>query len=241
LNNINKKGIDIFNNNDIFKGFRGKRDVMSILTTKPSILTKKSFFEELIEAMRAKEVDHLGIRLLDLDGENENQITSILNFIEMLHDTTKSLTKKEKTIHILNVREFGYVCYGYGSGVANTPIASEPYFRRSPGKKFVPLGSYYHPIDLTNDSIERLFEKTREKSYRFPCHCEPCDEYERITKVDNSIWNKFRKMHFPLAKNMEIKEFRESEAQLKVAVYQKFVRSKQTHWLPYLEDAPSTF
>jgi len=173
---------------------------------------------------------------MNLSENNTSRIWALLKFID-------EFAKLGIPIHIFNVREFGYVTFYYGASTITTPIATDPYFMRSKSEDQPPRkGAYYHPLDMTNIVYDMLYAKTRSNNYRFPCHCEICDRFEKITNVpdDESAWNEFRRIHFLLVKNMELKELRETTVPLNIALKDKFGRSQQTVWLPFL-DKPTAF
>lgn len=213
--------------NTVFSAYRDERDLMHVLTLNPSVL-KTDYFEGLKEAALVNNPDHVGIRIMNLDEGNTSQIWSLLRFIRELSESIP--------VHVFNVREFGYVTFHHGAFSMTTPVATDPYFRRAESDEAPPRkGSYYHPIDMTNDTYDILLEKTRSSSYRFPCHCEICGSFERVLNVDDTDWNKFRRVHFLLVKNMEMRELRETATPLGIALKDKFGRSQQTAWLPYLD------
>lgn len=88
---------------------------------------------------------------------------------------------------------------------------------------------------MTDDTYERLCDKTRSNNYRLPCHCEVCEKYGKVISVEEEVWNDFRRAHFLLVKSGEIKEIRNAPEPLKIALKDKFGRSEQTAWLPYLD------
>jgi len=211
----------------VFSGYSEERDLMHVLALNLSVL-KNDYFDALKEAVLVNNPDHIGIRVMNLTEGNPSQIWSLLRFI-------KSLSESKVPVHIFNVREFGYVTFCHGSTTITTPIASDPYFWRAVSEEAPPRkGAYYHPIHMTNDTYDMLLEKTRANNYRFPCHCEICEKFEKVMKVDELYWNEFRRIHFLLVKNMELKELRETTT-LKIALRDKFGRSQQTVWLPYLD------
>jgi hypothetical protein len=211
----------------VFSAYKDKKDFMNVLPLRPSVL-KTDNLDVLKDAILINNPDQLGIQLLGLDETNSNQISLLLKLI-------KDLSESNKPLHILNVREFGYVAFCYGANSLVTPIAVDPYAGRSISDQPIPRrGSYYHYLDMTDDSYEILLSKTR-PTYDFPCHCEICIRNKKAMDVSESFWNEFRRVHFLLVKNMEMKELRERNAPLKDALCDKFSRSSQTVWIPYLD------
>jgi len=212
----------------VFTKYRDERDLMHLFAVNVSVLRPENI-EPLKEAILANNPDHIGIRLMNFSENNTSRIWVLLKFIE-------ELAKFGIPVHVFNVREFGYVTFCYGASSITTPIATDPYFMRSKSEDQPPRkGAYYHPIDMTNDVYDMLLEKTRSNNYRFPCHCEICEKFERVINVKEDIWNEFRRIHFLLVKNMELKELRETTAPLRIALKDKFARSQQTVWLPFLD------
>jgi hypothetical protein len=116
------------------------------------------------------------------------------------------------------------------------PIAKSPYTtRKKESEKPVKEGSYYHPIDMIDYSYQRLPDQIRAKNYQLPCHCEICNKFASLLKVGIKQWNFFRKVHFLLVKNMELKEFRETKVLLNAALSDKFGRSQRTGYIPFLQ------
>lgn len=210
----------------VFSGYKEERDLMHVLTINPSVL-KSNYLQALKETVLVNNPDQVGIRIMNLDENNTSQIWALLRFVKQL--------SKSIPVHVFNVREFGYVTFLYGASTMTTPIATDPYFRRGDFDEAPPRkGAYYHPIDMTNDTHEMLLDKTRSNNYRFPCHCEICEKFERIPRVEDANWNEFRRIHFLLVKNMEMKELRDAASHLGIALRDKFARSQATVWLPYL-------
>jgi len=212
----------------VFSGVKDEKDLMNVLSIRLSTI-QPEYTDSLKDILLANNPDQIGIRIMGLDAENTSQIWSLLTFL-------KDLSKENKPIYVFNVREFGYVTLCYGVNATSTPISADPYFVRSISDKPIPRrGSYYHPMDMTNDTYNRLLEKTRSNKYLLPCHCEICSRYNKILQIKESEWNEFRRIHFILVKNMEIKELREVKVPLMTALRDKFARSEQTQWLPYLD------
>lgn len=156
----------------------------------------------------------------------------LLNLVKRI----SAMTSRKVPIHLFNVTELGYVSFCHGASSMISPIATDPYFRRRVDQMPPPrCGAYYHPIDMTHDPFDILLEKTRRMNYKFPCHCEICTEYERVTNVPEEYWNKFRRIHFMLVKSMEMRELKTSASYLKNSLKDKFARSDRTHWLPFLD------
>ena len=52
--------------------------------------------------------------------------------------------------------------------------------------------------------------------------------------IDKKQWNYFRKVHFFLVKNMEIRELRKTDVPFNVALKDKFGRSERTGYVALL-------
>jgi hypothetical protein len=214
--------------NTILKKYEMPKDSMNMVALNPSVLAPE-YFEEIRNAMMQGNPNMLGIRLMNLDEKDVAETKTFLKFLKELEGT-------KIPIFVFNVREFGYVCLCHGASVISMPIARSPYTTRTKGtEKPVREGTYYHPIDMIDYQYARLRDEIRSNNYRFPCHCEACESFGILLKVDKKIWNDFRKIHFLLLKDMEIKEFRETNVDLKVALQDKFGRSKRTSYITFLD------
>jgi hypothetical protein len=225
MRDMNKNGRILFDT--LLTRFNTQRDLMNMATLSPSMLTSTNI-DGIMDAIMQGTPDIIGIRLMNLDEEKPAEIRSLLQFI-------KNLSSSGKPVFVFNVREFGYVTLCHGASVISTPIAKSAYTTRkksdAPPKK---EGSYYHSIDMIDYSYEKLPEKIREKNYRLPCHCEICDQFGSLLKVEKKHWNYFRKVHFLLLKNMEMHELRKTEVPLSTALKDKFSRSLRTGYVPFL-------
>lgn len=95
-------------------------------------------------------------------------------------------------------------------------------------------GSYYHSIDMIDYSYTNLPDKIRANNYMLPCHCEICNQFGSLLKINKKYWNYFRKVHFLLVKNMEMQELRETKVPFNVALKDKFGRSEKTGYVSFL-------
>jgi len=212
----------------IFQKYKEPRDLMNLVALSPSVL-RPEYFEDIKDALVQGKPDILGIRLMNLNEKNVAETKEFLRFL-------KSLVGTKIPIFVFNVREFGYVTFCHGSSVISMPIARSPYTTRIKGGEKPPReGNYYHPIGMIDYSYQKLYGKIRANNYRFPCHCEICDAFDSLLKVDKSYWNDFRKIHFLLVKNVETKEFRKTKVPLKVALKDKFGRSEKTGYVTFLD------
>ncbi len=87
-------------------------------------------------------------------------------------------------------------------------------------------------------TYEKLLALSRGVDYIIPCYCKACLNKKNFLEAKKE-WNEFRRMHFLLAKHIEMKEIKEAPATtLNRHLQQKFSRSKQTVWLAFLDKIP---
>ena len=219
----------------IFSSQSKQRDFLIMLTVNAGILDS-DFVDPIFGMLRRYEPDHIGIKLLNLNPSDSVRVESTLRFISDLRKALQ-IEGANIPIHIFNVREFGYVTYCHGATSIVSPIATTPYIyldRENPPDP-IPLGRYYHPIDMTDDTFELLCEKTMQENFRLPCHCKICEEVLTVPNVKDNF-NRFRKVHFILAKNLEMKEIRfVEESVLHIGLKNRFANSKSMTWVPYLD------
>jgi hypothetical protein len=178
---------------------------------------------------------------MNLNPNAGQGVQLILDFIAYLASTIRA-HKRKIPIHIFNVREFGYVCYCYGATTITIPIARSPYIQISDGMKS-PLdkrGKYYHPVHMEDYTFDKMLAFSRSNNYMLPCPCIGCNRAKNFLNVQNtSQWNKFRREHYLLVKNQEIREIQSVPSKtLNYHLSQKFSRSKQTVWLAFLDQQP---
>jgi hypothetical protein len=222
INEMSKRGVD---------SERINKDLMNILTIDPRILELSEAKKKLLDAVLTPPTNLIGIKLLNLDTENISQAKEILDLIQGIKQ--RAATNR---VYLFNVLEFGYIAYCYGVNTVVMPMAvKSPYIRIRQRFPIPRWGTYYHPVDMICYTRRELLAETR-TSYRFPCHCKACTTVGTIPKIRKaSDWNRFRRIHFLLAKNMDIVELRSTTAPLDKALLDKFSRSKQTMWIPLLQ------
>jgi hypothetical protein len=212
-----------------------KRDFMVMLTANVGIL-QSEYAEELVSMLSYFHFDHIGLKLLNMNPSDSGNVLTVLRFIRDLRENLKG-RRLNVPIHIFNTREFGYVTYCHGATSIVTPIATAPYIhldRENPPDP-VPIGKYYHPVDMTDDTYETLCEKTLPHDFRLPCHCKICQEMETVTKAKDTF-NPFRRVHFVQAKNLEMIEIRRADPEaLQVGLKNRFANSMNMAWVPYLD------
>lgn len=210
-------------------------DLMHVLSVNPSVMetpenddNSRKRWERAVDAVTEYNPDWIGIHIPQMNMDDRNQNQNLLNAINNINERTNA------NLILLNVREFGIVSFVYGMDIISPPIASFPYPRWSSGAPATDQGKYYHPEDLEDYSKEELREETRNENYRFPCYCEVCEEHERIPEVDDDEWNEFRRIHYLLIKDSEIKQLRENNKSPVEALRDKLGNSARTNLVAYL-------
>ena len=224
-----------------------KRDIMFLLTVNPSVLKPENFddiLSTLIITEEGKDTiypDQIGIRVMNLDKNRSEDVQSIVDTIAALARRLE-LDKKLIPIHLFNVREFGYVGFCYGATTMTTPIARSPYIqiRSANAGKVDRRGRLYHMNDMEDYTYEKSLALSRSRGYEIPCYCSVCKEVGNYTKVQEPTnWNEFRRTHFLLAKDLEMREIKDAPTEtINQHLKQKFSRSKQTYWLAFLDNTP---
>jgi hypothetical protein len=232
--------------NTVFPKAMEKRDLMFLLTINPSVLRHDNFdkiISTLIIEEKGKETvypDQIGIRIMNLDKNKIEEIQTLLDFLAKLAETLK-VHKKQIPIHLLNVRNFGYVALCYGATTVTTPIAKEPYLQiSSPTTVKDRKGRFYHPEHMVDYKYEKCLALSRPFGYVIPCFCKICKEVQTFLSIQEPAkWNEFRRIHFLLAKSIEIEEIKKAPAStLNRHLQQKFSRSKDTVWVAFLDKVP---
>lgn len=230
----------------LFQKEMGKRDLMFLLTINPSVLRQDNIdkiISTLIIEEEGKETiypDQIGIRITNMDKNKIEEIQTILDFIAKLVETLK-IHKKQIPIHLLNVREFGYVAFCYGATTITSPIARSPYVQiSSPTTQKDNKGKFYHSEHMLDYTYPKTLALARSFGYIIPCYCKRCQEVKTFLNVrEPNVWNEFRRVHFLLAKNLEIEEIKKAPASvLNRHIQQKFSRSKDTVWVGFLDKIP---
>lgn len=207
-------------------------NLMNMLTINPNIFDSPNTKEKLLTAVSKPRTNFLGIKLLDLNYEDISQAKELIYLIREIKKRSIAVE-----IYLFNVLEFGYVTFCHGVNTIVMPMWGRwPYIRARRKLPRTKWGTYYHPKDMIYYSHRNLLAETRDQNYRFPCHCKACSHHKNIPRIrDEDSWNNFRRIHFMLAKNMDIFELRKAPAPLNNALIDKFSRSKQTVWVPLLE------
>jgi len=129
----------------------------------------------------------------------------------------------------------------YGATTVTTPIARTPYVHiASPSAVKDKRGRFYHPDHMMDYRHEKCLALSRPFGYAIPCCCKICKQMPTFLNVqDPAKWNEFRRIHFLLAKNIEIEEMQKAPTTtLNRHIQQKFSRSKDTVWVAFLDKVP---
>ncbi|MGI0090469.1 MAG: hypothetical protein ACREBS_02050 [Nitrososphaerales archaeon] len=175
-----------------------------------------------------------------------------MDFIKALRHTIEGKQEdlpieKRTPIHILNVREEGYLTFCYGANTVTSPFARPPFVHishnnRAQDPRDAGKGSFYHPIDMRDDSVAVCMEKSMRMDYRIACSFNPCRTFARFHNpalAYEYAYNEWRKEHFFHTKNDESKQIKETPIPLNMALRDKFARSWQAFWLPFLDETPT--
>lgn len=207
-------------------------DLMHVFSINPTVLRRpedgvSTREDQLVAMMSDFNPDMFGIHLQDLNHEHQDRVQALLDVIERISQDLNVPT------FLLNVDEFGLAAFDYGVDYISGPIASTPYTRFSNGDSTVTRGKYYHYENLFGYTRERLMDMTRPE-YLLPCYCEICEHFERIPAVDEEYWNVFRRIHYLLVKDIEVKRLRETDKVLREALRDLFANSERTDLASYL-------
>ena len=152
--------------------------------------------------------------------------------------------------------QLGFLTWCSGSSSVVMPLARDPYFyprRDRPeeeddeeaeetAKGGARKGPYYHPKKFELISYDDLLDETRPRGYAFPCPFKACRRFKTVLSVQDSPvqWNRFRRMHDALCKNIELKELRESKVPIHQALFDMFSRndSSRLAWTEHIPKEP---
>lgn len=182
--------------------------------------------ERLVETFEEADPSMVAIHIKDLDHEHRDRVKSLLNVLSHIRESLGV------PVFLFNVDEFGLVSFPHGVVGISGPIASFPYPRYSGGNSAA-HGKYYHYEDLFGYTRERLMDMTRPE-YRFPCYCEVCNNFEIIPKVPKEEWNRFRRIHYLLVKDKEMKRISETDKVLTEALRDMLANSERSDLISYL-------
>ena len=244
-----EKSKDMFNQtqqllNTTFNLFKGKKDIMNLLTISGRLLTQREHFTPIIDALLGVSEDpwvsHIGVKFTDLDRTNNNQIQSAFSLLKDMNNSMKE-RGEVKPLHVVNMDQMGYACFCYGTVSLTMPIACDPYFYGTRNKKDISparKGTYYYPAKMEYYVYDRLLEETRSNGYKLPCHCAICERYQNLLNIEPHInYNLFRRIHDILYKGIENRMFREVTIPFHEALKDMFARSRVA-WITYIPEAP---
>lgn len=222
---------------NVFTAFHDKIDTMNILTITASVL-KSENYTKIFSILLNNSPNHVGIRIINVNPSNDNQIINIFNTLLAFYNTMRE-SGKNIPIHLLGLDHLSYIGWTYGMSTTTLPIVQDPYYFGKRGGDQPPKpynGAYYDPEDRTFYTKDVLYTKTRSANFRLPCYCDICKKFETIPKVPDTYWNEFRRIHTLLIRSTELKMVREARAPINIALREMFLRSKKLGWTQFLPD-----
>lgn len=234
----------------VFPKIAKERDFVNTVCLNLSVLRTESNIQRMVDLAISNDPDQIAIRTQNpLNPMDPNGVRHFLDFLRALRHTIDGRQEnrpiEERTpIHILNVREEGYLtlCYGANTVVSTfaRPTSIHMSHDRNPADSG--KGAFYHPIDLTDDPLAICTEKSFAQDFRIPCGFNPCRALGRFNHpalADDLFYNDWRRNHFTHTKNDESRQIKEVDQPLNMALIDKFGRSMQMGWLPFLEQTPT--
>jgi len=219
------------------KKYLETKDLMNIVAINANLI-KEQNFHVIFDLLLCNKPDHIGIKILGLKESDTISLELLFRFLRELYEYSKIVTNNNPPpLHLVNMDELGYV--GYCSGVCNTiaPIATSPYFAFSSRKNREGLDderdtspTYYHPLNMNYPKLKSMI--------KLPCSCKICAKFENVSSIQSSFKTIFRRVHWLLTKDAEIKQFRETDARLDIALRDKFANSMRTQLVAYLPISP---
>ena len=196
----------------VFNRYKNSIDIMNLITINASVLNADNY-NHLLSLALTLSPDHIGIRLVNFATSNDSQMRSIAAFLNQLSEAMK-INDLNSPLHMINFDHLGYTTYCLGAQTVTMPIAIDPYFysRGHSGEdRPEDNGAYYRMKDMSYVRHNDLRMELAEDNYRLPCDCEAC-EGRTILEIDEKHdWNRFRRLHEILARDIEIKQFRDSK------------------------------
>ncbi|MGI0070022.1 MAG: hypothetical protein ACREAN_07195, partial [Nitrosopumilaceae archaeon] len=234
----------------VFPKIAKERDFVNTICINLSVLNSENHIQRLIDLALANNPDQIAIRALNLSRDGLIHVRHFLDFIKALRDTVDGRQEgrpiEQRTpIHILNVREEGYLTFCYGANTVTSPLARPTFLHINHSRKDprdAGKGAFYHPIDMSDDSPATCMEKSFPMEYQIPCGFNPCRTYGKFNNpslADEYVYNDWRKEHFIHTKSDESRQIKETDQPLNMALRDKFARSWQAIWLPFLEVTPT--
>lgn len=226
--------------NSVFNRYQDNIDVMNLLTINASALNAENF-NSLIGVALTYSPTHLGIRLVNFSTSNDAHRNALAAFLNQLHEAMK-LNNLVIPLHMINFDHLGYTTYCLGAQTVTMPIGTDPYFygiRQPTGEAPEHDGAYYRIKDMSISRYKDFRSELVEDNYKLPCYCEAC-EGQTLLDVLKSYkdWNYFRRVHEVLARDIEIKQFRDSKVPLCRAIHDQLARSKKSNYANVIPQAP---
>jgi hypothetical protein len=235
----------------VFPKIAKERDFVNTICLSPSVLRTENNIQRMVDLALCNNPDQIAIRALDFRTDTLVDFRHFLKFIQSLRHTIDGRQEdrpidQRTPIHILNVREAGYLAFCYGANTVVSPFARPPFVHLRRDQTQDPAdtqkGAFYHPIDMTDDAPNICIEKSFPMDLRIPCGFNPCRSYGKFNHpylVDPYNYNEWRKIHFSHTKNDECRQMKEADQPLHMALRERFMRSEQTVWLPLLDETPT--
>lgn len=233
----------------VFPKIAKERDFVNTVCLNLSVLNTEGNIQRMIDLALSNNPDQIAIRALNFGRDNLNNVRHFLDFLRALRQTIDGRQEErpigERTpVHILNVREEGYLTLCYGANTVVSPFARPPFVHLSNDRNPTDggKGAFYHPIDMNDDSFADCMDKSHAREFQIPCGFNPCRSLGRFTNpilADDLAYNDWRKDHFTHTKNDESRQIKEADQPLNMALRDKFARSWQAVWLPLLEQTPA--
>lgn len=225
----------------VFNRFSDKIDLMNLITINAPVL-KPENYNKLIALALTLSPSHIGIRLVNFATGNDSQMKSIMTFLKQLHEAMK-INDQVIPLHMINFDHLGYSTFCLGAHTVTMPVGTDPYFYgraelddELPEKR----GVYYRMEDMAYIRYTDLEHELVENDFKLPCYCELCQKLGTITEAKKAFkdWNLFRRMHEMLARDLEIKQLRETKVPLCRAISDKLARSAKANYLSLIPFEP---
>lgn len=218
-----------------FKNYSETRDLMNIITIHKNII-KESNFATLSQLLLCNSPDQVGIRIMGIQESDTVFMDVLFRFLRQFNMYMKLQERSSVPMHLLNVDEIGYVAYCAGICNIVSPIASYPYYKfsrkdsKADDEERDMSGKYYHPYNMNMPSMSTIDE--------LPCSCSECKKYVYAGKIPLDYRPIFRRVHWLKVKDDEIRQFRETQVRLDIALRDKFANSMRTQLVAYIPASP---
>jgi hypothetical protein len=218
-----------------FKNYSETRDLMNIVTIQKNVI-KEANFATLFKLLLSNNPDHVGIRVMGVQESDTVFMAVLFQFLRQFHMYMRLQERGHIPVHLLNVDEIGYAAYC--SGICNivSPIATYPYYKFQHRNSKIDAeerdlsGKYYHPLDMNMPAMSTLDQ--------LPCSCTECRRFMQASRIPLEYKSIFRRMHWLKVKDDEIRQFRETQARLDMALRDKFANSMRPQLAAYIPESP---